>query len=71
MVIPKVNAGGNTILRGAVEGIRNCVPLSYGSNFIGVIKVIIVVSMCKSRRMRWVGRAACMAEKRCMLCFCG
>lgn len=33
MVIPKVNADGNTILRGAVEGIGNCVHLSYGSNF--------------------------------------
>jgi hypothetical protein len=31
--------------------------------FIGVIKVIIVVSMYKSRRMRWVGHAACMEEK--------
>lgn len=32
--------------------------------FIGVIKVVIVVSMFKSRRMRWVGHAACMEEKK-------
>jgi len=39
--------------------------------FIGVIKVIIVVSMCKSSRMGWVGHAARMEEKKYMLCFLG
>ena len=39
--------------------------------FIGVFKVIIVVSMCKSRRVRWVGHAACMEEKNVRCVFVG